>query len=309
MPYILFLHGFPSSHYDWRYQIPFFAERGYGIIAPDLLGYGGTDKPTDPGAYRMRKMSREVAGILDCEGIESVHGVGHDWGSPLLSRMANYFPERFRSYTFIDVGYIDPSTHFNREELEEINAQGLQTLGYAPFGYFFYQADPSSAALIDSHFDSFFTLWYTSAYQPLWITDLTPLGALERWLKADRRAPLGNWTTEEDRETHRRIFIGNGGYQGALKWYTVSFNGLNVAEDNAIPPERALLDKPVLLLAATRNPIGGADFAEALTRPFAPDLRVERLPTGHWIQLEAAYQTNVFLESFFLDVIDGSGAD
>jgi soluble epoxide hydrolase / lipid-phosphate phosphatase len=37
--HILFLHGFPSSSYDWRYQIAYFRQRGYGIIVPDLLGY------------------------------------------------------------------------------------------------------------------------------------------------------------------------------------------------------------------------------------------------------------------------------
>ena len=78
-PYILFLHGFPSSSYDWRHQIQFFSQKGYGIVAPDLLGYGGTDKPQDAQAYRMKKMAGEVIGILDHEGIVTVLGVGHDW--------------------------------------------------------------------------------------------------------------------------------------------------------------------------------------------------------------------------------------
>ncbi|GKT65077.1 hypothetical protein ColTof4_07466 [Colletotrichum tofieldiae] len=36
-PYLLFLHGFPESSYEWRYQIEYFKQQGYGIIAPDLL--------------------------------------------------------------------------------------------------------------------------------------------------------------------------------------------------------------------------------------------------------------------------------
>ena len=78
-PWILFLHGFPSSSYDWRHQIAFFSNLGYGILAPDLLGYGGTDKPIDVGAYRLKKMSEEVIGIVDAEGVDKVVGVGHDW--------------------------------------------------------------------------------------------------------------------------------------------------------------------------------------------------------------------------------------
>lgn len=78
-PYILFLHGFPSNAYGWRHQIRFFSEKGYGVVAPDLLGYGGTDKPSEPEAYRQKKMADEVVEILDEEGIEKVLGVSHDW--------------------------------------------------------------------------------------------------------------------------------------------------------------------------------------------------------------------------------------
>ena len=78
-PYILLLHGFPSSSYDWRYQIDFLAKEGYGVLAPDLLGYGDTDKPTEIEAYRGKKMAGETASLLDALGIDVVIGVGHDW--------------------------------------------------------------------------------------------------------------------------------------------------------------------------------------------------------------------------------------
>jgi pimeloyl-ACP methyl ester carboxylesterase len=41
-PTILFLHGFPDSVYGWESQIDYFTKQGYGFIAPELLGYGGT---------------------------------------------------------------------------------------------------------------------------------------------------------------------------------------------------------------------------------------------------------------------------
>jgi len=85
--YILFLHGFPSSSYDWRYQIQYFSQKGYGIIAPDLLGYGKTSKPLDIQAYRVKPMIEDIVEILRYEGIESVIGIGHDWfvNCPFLS--------------------------------------------------------------------------------------------------------------------------------------------------------------------------------------------------------------------------------
>ena len=78
-PYLLFLHGWPDSAWGWRHQVPYFRDLGYGLIVPDLLGYGGTDKPLEADAYKLRKMCIEVAGILDAHKIEQVIAVGHDW--------------------------------------------------------------------------------------------------------------------------------------------------------------------------------------------------------------------------------------
>ena len=77
-PTILFLHGFPSSSFDWRRQFDYFASRGYGVLAPDLLGFGGTDKPNDAEAYTLKKQVNEVSELLDCVGVKELVGVGHD---------------------------------------------------------------------------------------------------------------------------------------------------------------------------------------------------------------------------------------
>ena len=75
---VVFLHGFPSSSYDWRYQIPYLVSKGYGVLAPDLLGYGGTSKPNDPGAYTLKKQATDIVKLLDCVGAKKVVSVGHD---------------------------------------------------------------------------------------------------------------------------------------------------------------------------------------------------------------------------------------
>jgi len=77
--YILFLHGFPSTSYDWRHQISHFVAKGYGIIAPDLLGFGDTSKPSDLEMYKGKDMARDIIEILDSKGIKTVVGVAHDW--------------------------------------------------------------------------------------------------------------------------------------------------------------------------------------------------------------------------------------
>ena len=73
------LHGFPSTSSDWRFVTKYFGERGYGIIVPDLLGYGGTDKPVTPDSYRMKLMVGDMVEIVDAEKAESVVVLSHDW--------------------------------------------------------------------------------------------------------------------------------------------------------------------------------------------------------------------------------------
>lgn len=78
-PTLLFLHGFPSTSHDWRHQVAFFAEKGYGLIVPDLLGYGGTAKPVDVEAYRPRLIVKDVIDLLDAVKIPTAIVIGHDW--------------------------------------------------------------------------------------------------------------------------------------------------------------------------------------------------------------------------------------
>ena len=78
-PTFLLLHGFPSSSWDWRHQISQLKKAGYGVVAPDLLGYGDTDKPEELEAYSMKRMSGHMAEILQKVGLQKVIGVAHDW--------------------------------------------------------------------------------------------------------------------------------------------------------------------------------------------------------------------------------------
>ncbi len=76
----LLLDGFPSSSYDWRHQIRSLTTAEYGVLAPDVLGYGDRDKPEELEAYRLKKMYGHLVEILGHEGVEGkILGVGHDW--------------------------------------------------------------------------------------------------------------------------------------------------------------------------------------------------------------------------------------
>lgn len=76
---LLFCHGFPSTSQHWKYQATYFAKKGYGVVVPDMLGFAGTDKPTDPAEYVGSKLSKDLMDILDAENIPRVVAIGHDW--------------------------------------------------------------------------------------------------------------------------------------------------------------------------------------------------------------------------------------
>lgn len=80
-PYVLLMHGFPSSAYDWRHQVDYLSSEGYGLIVPDTLGYGRSSKPLDPHNYVLKSISDSVIEVVDhIAGKDAkVHGVGHDW--------------------------------------------------------------------------------------------------------------------------------------------------------------------------------------------------------------------------------------
>ena len=78
-PTLLLIHGFPSLAVDWHNQITYFKAKGYGLVVPDMLGYGGTDKPEEYTQYLHSLLARDLIDILDHEEVTNVIAVGHDW--------------------------------------------------------------------------------------------------------------------------------------------------------------------------------------------------------------------------------------
>lgn len=89
-PAVVLLHGFPETSFAWRYQIPALAER-YRVIAPDLRGYGETDKPA--GGYDKRTMARDLRELLRLLHIDRIALVGHDRGARVATRFVKDHPE------------------------------------------------------------------------------------------------------------------------------------------------------------------------------------------------------------------------
>jgi pimeloyl-ACP methyl ester carboxylesterase len=95
-------------------------------------------------------MAAEINELLDHVKLNQVHGVAHDWGSFLLSRLVNYYPQRLLSCSFLTVAYRAPGQSMN---VDPINVITKQKLGYEMYGYwkFFEREDAQgSFCAVDS---------------------------------------------------------------------------------------------------------------------------------------------------------------
>jgi pimeloyl-ACP methyl ester carboxylesterase len=93
-PLVLLLHGFPEFWWSWRHQLADLADAGYRVVAPDLRGYGASDKP--PRGYDAFTLAGDVAGLVRALGERDAVLVGHDWGGLIAWTVATLHPRVVR---------------------------------------------------------------------------------------------------------------------------------------------------------------------------------------------------------------------
>ena len=102
---VLLLHGWPDSHRLWRHQLPTLHAAGLRTIAPDLRGFGDSDRPEAVDAYGLVNVLGDVAAVLDAVGVERAHVVGHDWGAAVAWLVAGLLPDRVERLVALSVGH------------------------------------------------------------------------------------------------------------------------------------------------------------------------------------------------------------
>src|SRR4029077_5334733 len=104
-PLVVLCHGFPESWYSWRHQLTALAEAGFHAVAPDMRGYGQTDRPAEIEAYTLLHLVGDMVGLLDALGESSAVIAGHDWGAPVAWRAALRRPHLSRAVIGLSVPF------------------------------------------------------------------------------------------------------------------------------------------------------------------------------------------------------------
>jgi pimeloyl-ACP methyl ester carboxylesterase len=259
---VVLLHGFPELSHSWRHQMPALAEAGYHAVAPDLRGYGRSDRPAAVDAYAAPKLVGDVAGLIRALGHESAHVVGHDWGGGLAWALAGNAPDMVRSLTILNAPVGAVSARLRRE-------------------------DPDQRA----------KSWYMLLFQftgvaETWLAadDFANLRAFVFDTAAEGTFP------EEDREVFVDALRRDGALTAALNWYRANMPPASWLRD---PPDPPSVSVPTLVIwgeaDAYMDPVLLTRSASTVTGP----LRVERLQgVSHWVQQEAPERVNALLLDF-----------
>lgn len=212
-PAVLLLHGFPDSGALWRHQVPELVAAGYRVIAPDLRGFGASDRPADPAAYALPIIVGDVLGVLDACGVDRATVVGHDWGAAIAWALAAGVPERVDRLVALSVGH--PAAFFTAP---------VEQRRRSWYMLFFQFVGMAEEALRAEDWRLYRTL-FPSPYVDRQIADLDRPGALTaalNWYRANvpaavfgsaRRAPLppvtvpalGIWSDGDDYLTEQQM--------------------------------------------------------------------------------------------------------
>jgi len=103
-PPVVLFHGEPTWSFLWRKVIPPVRDAGFRCVAPDLPGFGRSDKPKDLGWYSYDRHVEVMARLLEELDIRDATVVVHDWGGAIGLRLAVEHPERISRFVAMDTG-------------------------------------------------------------------------------------------------------------------------------------------------------------------------------------------------------------
>ena len=297
-PLVVLCHGFPESWYSWRHQLEALAEAGYRAVAPDMRGYGGTDRPAAIESYGLLHLVGDMVGLLDALGADTAVIAGHDWGAPVAWHAALLRPDRFRAVIGLSVPYrprgpVPPTTLMPQTE-------------EALFYQLYFQEPGVAEAELERDARASIRAILCSLAGDAPRRDRGGggggVGMVPRrggFLTAmGDPAALPPWLTEGDLDVYAAAFA-RSGFGGGLNWY----RNIDRNWEVLAPFAGARVSVPALYVAGDRDLVvafHGMDRLIAALPRFVPRLRgTIMLPgCGHWTQQERPAEVSAAMIDF-----------
>jgi pimeloyl-ACP methyl ester carboxylesterase len=296
-PAVVLCHGWPETWYSWRHQIPALAAAGFRVLAPDMRGYGRSDRPEPIEAYTQLHIVGDMVGLLDALELREAVIIGHDWGAPAAWHSALMRPDRFSAVAGLSVPYRP------RGKISAIDAfklAGMETI------YMMYFQQPGVA---EAEFERDVTRALRRVYysgsgslppDKAWHAFVTPgKGLLDTTFDTEMPLP---WLSTADLAEYARDFSASG-FRGGFNWY----RNLQRNWELMAPFAGAPIRQPSLFIAGTRDGVirmPGMRVRPEEMKPVLPGLRRSVLieGAGHWVQQEAPDEVNALLVEFLRDL-------
>ncbi len=257
---VLLLHGFPELWYSWRHQLPALADAGYQAVAPDLRGYGDSDRPDAVERYALPDLAADVEGLIAALGHEDAHLVGHDWGGSLCWALAARRPERVRSLTILNSPHPVASAEARQVPEQQRRSWYMLLFQFAGVAEAWLSAD-DFANLRRFAFDTAAPGTFTAADQEVFLAPLRRDGALTAALNYYRaNIPPASWLRS--------------------------------------PPDLPPITVPTMIVWGEDDAYTSGVLLERSMAKCEGPLRVEPLPgVSHWVQQEVPHRVNELLIS------------
>jgi pimeloyl-ACP methyl ester carboxylesterase len=303
-PLVLLCHGFPESWYSWRHQLHALADAGFHAVAPDMRGYGQTDRPEAIDQYTLLHLVGDMVGVLDGLGVQTAVIAGHDWGAPVAWHAALLRPDRFRAVIGLSVPFRPRG-----------NARPTTQMPQTPDAIF-YQLYFQEPGIAEAEFErdvrrTIRSLLYSASGDVPRREAATPpsseasagVGMVQRQgggFSARMIDPtsLPSWLTEADVDFYVSEFTRTG-FRGGLNWY----RNIDRNWELFAPFAGSRVNVPALYMAGDRDlfvAFRGMDKLLPNLAHFIPQLRdTIMLPCcGHWTQQERPLEVNKAMIGF-----------
>jgi pimeloyl-ACP methyl ester carboxylesterase len=296
-PLVILCHGFPESWYSWRHQLAALSAAGFRAVAPDMRGYGQSDRPEAVDQYTMLHLVGDMVGLLDALGTDQAVIAGHDWGAPVAWHSALLRPDRFRAVIGLSVPH--------RPRTPAMPTSVMPRTDDAMFYQLYFQTPGVAEAELERDVRETVAklLFSSSGDVPRRAGAIGgDVGMVSQGggflTRMVRPAVLPAWLTDADLDFYAGEFTRTG-FRGGLNWYrNIDRNWMLLA-----PFAGAKVTVPALYIAGDRDLVvafRNMDRVIANLADNVPQLRgTIMLPgCGHWTQQERPSEVNAAMIGF-----------
>lgn len=286
---VFLIHGWPDLSMGWRYQIPLLVDMGFRVVAPDMMGYGGTDAPKVPpnsiSLYGLKRASDDIAALAkELEAPKIILG-GHDWGGSVVWRAAQWHPDLVSHVFSICTPYTAPhKQYFSAEALVK-----------GPLPQFAYQIHLASGEVEKSVQDEKsirqFLKGMYGARGPNGELAFDPeKGIIEKNLPLIGESRILNGKVLD---YYVKEYLKHG-IHPTLNWYRQ--RRTNWEEDLALL-DRKVIHQPVLFIQATFDSVLKPEMSKGMDA-LMPNLTRGEVPATHWALVQKPEEVNAIIRQW-----------